>query len=87
MRDVVGLTLVLEHRDARDVESLRVAAGGIVERDAREISLDVAGDTVSEVLVHARSPFSDEAHLRARRGGRKRQQQASGEASHGSRLS
>ena len=60
VRDVVRLALVLEHRDARDVERLGILARGVVHRHAREVALHVAGHAIALVLVIAARPFADE---------------------------
>ena len=72
VRDVVRLALVLEHRDARDVERLRVLARRVVQRHAGEIALHVAGHAVALVLVIAARPLADDADLRAHRPRRSR---------------
>jgi hypothetical protein len=69
---------MLEHGDARDVEGFGIAAGSVIERNAREVALNVARNPVAEVLVDTPRPFSDEAHLGVRRAGGERQQQPTG---------
>ena len=66
VRDVVRLALMLEHRDARDVERLGVLARRIVHRHAREVALHVAGHAIALILVIAARPFADERELRVR---------------------
>ena len=87
VRDVVRLALMLEQRDARDVERLGVAARGVIQRHAGEIALHVARHAIALVFVIAAGPLADEADLRRRRSGREREQQrsAENEGPHGAR--
>src|SRR5690606_10538870 len=75
VRRVVRLALMLEHGHAGDVEGLRVAARRVVQRDAGEVTLDVARDAVAEVLVILADPFARDAELRSGGPGCEKQQE------------
>src|SRR5437867_8184168 len=51
MGHIVGLALVLEERNAGDVEGFSIAAGSIVHGNASEVTLDVAWNPVGLILV------------------------------------
>ncbi len=55
---------MLEHGHARNVERVGVTPRRIVERHAREVALNVAGDAVVEVFVIPSRPFANETYLR-----------------------
>ena len=76
MRHIVGLALVFEERNTRDIERFGKPARAVVHRNAREIALDVARNAVALIFVVTARPFPRDADLgRCRRTHQQQQHQ------------
>jgi hypothetical protein len=63
VRKAVWLTLMLQQIHASHIESIGIAACRIVQWDAREIALNIAGNAIALIFVIAAGPLAFEVHL------------------------
>jgi len=66
---------VLQEIDASHVKALRVKAGRVIQRNAREVALHVTGNSIRLILMILADPFPFQAHLSECRSAHKQNQE------------